>query len=808
MIGKHFLAILLIVSLLAGGFLLPAQPAAGGTDIPELFTAARVVDAQPLGEAPHGRLRSQPLTINAAALQPLLVADESALAEHPLRLTLFPDLDFTTRWLWKESSITGGVTFIGTLAEAADSSVVLAWQDGRLLLTLSLPGGMYEVRPAQDDLYLAYQIDPASFPPEADEPFPPQGVEPQGSQVTGSPGGDDDGTRIDVLVVYTQAALDAAGGQAQMDNLINTAIADSNLAYTNSQITQRLTLVHRAQVDYSEDGFNWSTTLNRLTSTSDGYIDHVHTLRDTYAADLTMMVISYHYSSICGIAWVMDSEDLYFNYYGFSVVSRTCMTGLTPAHEMGHNMGSVHDRANSSFPGAFPYSYGYQSPAGKFYTVMAYASGCSGCSRIKYFSNPDVSYNGYPTGVPDGQSNSADNRKSLNYTADTVAKFRDGSAPAAPSALSAANYPVNQVRLTWTDNSSDESGFKVERAPQGSSTWTLIGSPAANATSFTDPAPLCGQTNRYRIQAFSGNGKSAYTAETTVIPCMPAAPTLTAATPKAVNAVDLTWTDNSNNEDGFRVERSPNGSSGWATVATLAANTVSYRDVGATCGSTVYYRVVAYNISGEGVSGNSSGINPCNMQSPTGLSGTVVSMARITLTWTDNAVNETGYKVERKLNSGGTWQQVTLTAANAAGYSDDSLECSTAYDFRVRATNAVGDAPYSATITRTTSACGVPPTPGSIQARPHGANALQVQWENIDGEDQYLLEWSPNGSDDWAPLATLNRNVNWYLHGGLTPGVTTYYRVQARNLSGDSGYSPVAAGSPNPYGAWLPVISR
>lgn len=808
MTGKHFLAFFLTISLLAGGFLLPVQPAAGGTDVPELFTAARVADAQPLGEAPHGALRMQALTLNPAALQPLLAADEISLAEHPLRLTLFPPQGYTIRWLWKESSITGGVTYIGTLAEVEDSSVVLAWQEGALLLTLSLPGEMYEVRPAQDDLYLAYQLDPASFPPEADEPFAPQGIEPEGSQVAGSPGGDDDGTRIDVLVVYNQAALTAAGSQAAMDNLINTAIADSNLAYANSQITQRLTLVHRALVDYSEDGFNWSTTLNRLTSTSDGYIDNVHTLRDTYAADLTMMVISYHYSSICGIAWVMDYEELYFNYYGFSVVSRTCMTQMTPAHEMGHNMGSVHDRANSSFPGAYPYSYGYQSPAGKFYTVMAYASGCSGCSRIKYFSNPDVYYNGYATGIPEGQTDSADNRKTLNTTADTVAKFRDGAAPAMPSNLSAVNHPVNQALLTWMDNSSDESGFKVERAPQGSSTWTVIGSPAANATSFTDTAPLCGQTNRYRIQAYSGNGKSAYTAEAAVIPCLPAAPTLTGATPKAVNAVDLTWTDNSNNEDGFRVERSPNGSSSWTTVATLTANTTSYRDVSAACGLTAYYRVVAYNVSGEGISGNSSGINPCNVQSPTGLSGTVASMARINLTWTDNAVNETGFKVERKLNVGGTWQQVTVTAANVTGYSDDSLVCNTAYDFRVRAANAVGDAPYSATITRTTLACGLPPTPGSIQATPHGANALQVQWENIDGEDQYLLEWSPNGSDDWTLLATLNRNVNWHLHGGLVPGTIYYYRVKARNGSGDSGYSPVAEGSPNPHGMWLPVVLR
>jgi hypothetical protein len=61
--------------------------------------------------------------------------------------------------------------------------------------------------------------------------------------------------------------------------------------------------------------------------------------------------------------------------------------------------------------------------------------------------------------------------------------------------------------------------------------------------------------------------------------------------------VNLTWTDNSNNETGFQVERSTNGST-FAVIATTAANTTSYRDSNAAKNQRYYYRVCAKNIVG------------------------------------------------------------------------------------------------------------------------------------------------------------------------------------------------------------------
>lgn len=75
---------------------------------------------------------------------------------------------------------------------------------------------------------------------------------------------------------------------------------------------------------------------------------------------------------------------------------------------------------------------------------------------------------------------------------------------------------------------------------------------------------------------------------------------------------------------------------------------------------------------------------------PSGLVATALSATRINLAWNDNAINETGYKIERATVSGGTYELVYTTAANASSYSDTTLAESTTYYYRVWAYNDKG----------------------------------------------------------------------------------------------------------------------
>lgn len=225
-------------------------------------------------------------------------------------------------------------------------------------------------------------------------------------------------TTVDVLVAYSAAARSAQGGTASMLALINTAISESNSAYENSGVNLTLRLVHTMEVSEAESG-NFSTELSRLRIDGDGFYDSVHDARDLYGADVVVLI--QNSGNACGIGYLLSLSSPNAG-YGFSVTARNCATGYYSfSHEIGHNMGLHHDPANAGAGAAYSYSYGHRfGPTGNEYrTIMAYAPG----TRVRHFSNPQVNYSGYATGV----HNAADNTRTLNQTGKLVAAYRQAS---------------------------------------------------------------------------------------------------------------------------------------------------------------------------------------------------------------------------------------------------------------------------------------------------------------------------------------------------------------------------------------------
>jgi hypothetical protein len=176
--------------------------------------------------------------------------------------------------------------------------------------------------------------------------------------------------------------------------------------------------------------------------------------------------------------------------------------------------------------------------------------------------------------------------------------------PAAPSGLSANAVTCDQIDLAWTDNSDNESGFKIERSLNGS-TFSEIAAVGANGTGYSDTTVNENTTYWYRVRAYNSAGNSAYsnTASDTTPTCPalpPAAPSNLSGTPSKYS-VALTWTDNSNNETGFKIYRGLSSSS-LSLVATVGANVTSYNDTGLTRKTRYYYKVCAYNANGESCS--------------------------------------------------------------------------------------------------------------------------------------------------------------------------------------------------------------
>lgn len=376
-------------------------------------------------------VRSRSVLVDAAALFPSGAGGRKHdLPGGPLTLNLFDDVSVVMTP--RESQTVGkdGTTIlVGDNDAATGGQTRIANAGGTLYGIVRTSGSrLYEIAPVGDGVYVIREIDQSSYPDE-EEKLPPDA----GPAAPGSPGASDassggavvaadDGSTIDVMVLYTPSAKAAAGGQAAMDALIALAVSETNQGYANSGVVQRFRLVHAQEVAYVETSFD--TALSDLQGTSDGRMDQIHALRNQYGADIVSLLINN--TDYCGLGYLMTSTGSDFSANAFNVVHYGCATGYYSfAHECGHNQGAHHDRANAGGSILYNYAYGFQQTAASpaFRTIMAYNC-AGGCTRVNYWSNPDVSYNGYPTGVLSTAVNAADNHLTLNNTRTIAANWR------------------------------------------------------------------------------------------------------------------------------------------------------------------------------------------------------------------------------------------------------------------------------------------------------------------------------------------------------------------------------------------------
>jgi titin len=172
--------------------------------------------------------------------------------------------------------------------------------------------------------------------------------------------------------------------------------------------------------------------------------------------------------------------------------------------------------------------------------------------------------------------------------------------PAAPTGLN-YSYHIPTVTLTWTDHSTNESGFKIERRT-GSGAYTELGTVGANVTSYDDSiTPTPGTAYTYRVRAYNAAGNSAYSNERDFelaeMLVSPLSPSNLAAEGASENSIRLTW-DNNGSSRGTEVERQT-GSGSFAKI-TETTGGASYIDTGLATGTTYTYRVRAFNEDSSG----------------------------------------------------------------------------------------------------------------------------------------------------------------------------------------------------------------
>jgi hypothetical protein len=271
---------------------------------------------------------------------------------------------------------------------------------------------------------------------------------------------------VKVLVLYTDSARALFGGT---DPAAQSAIAISmdelNTINVNSGVDHVFLLAHAQLTDYVESG-SVGNDLDLMRLDNDMQNDTAHFLRDKYFADLVHMVVAF---GGCGIANLKIDPNEFALTTAFSISDVDCFTGnKTFSHEIGHNLGMRHDIYADTFGGGpfvqlpCDFSFGYVNQAAfggsiqqRWRTIMAIFTQCTNegmwnCTRINYWSNPDMDISGDPLGVPIGTNGEANNSFIMERSVCEAANYRT-EPPCPECAFQIGCAPYNFIGLEVTN---------------------------------------------------------------------------------------------------------------------------------------------------------------------------------------------------------------------------------------------------------------------------------------------------------------------------------------------------------------------
>lgn len=347
----------------------------------------------------------------------------------------------------------------------------------------------------------------------------------------------------------------------------------------------------------------------------------------------------------------------------------------------------------------------------------------------------------------------------------------------APSNLNIRQESDVVISLTWKDNSEVERGFKIERKNHPDSVFREIASLPPNTTTHTDTSVMLNFSYFYRLRAFSSHLYS--DAITSNITLVFSPPTDLKALQLSDTQIRLNWTDNSNFEKGFKIERKADLSGAFNTLGTVDANVTEFIDTNAKLGSTYFYRVTTFTAD------NMSNYTELSIQhvllAPTNLKFILMSPSQLRLDWQDNSNIELGFRIQRKDGEGGAFGAIATVTSNF--FLDNNIRQGVKHFYRVTAYTPSEESAF------TEANIFVFPSPSNLRMTSISENEIDLRWnDNSTFELGFILERSENQAA-YHEITRLPANAVSYLESNLNTNSQYSYKIKAFWDNEESAYS-------------------
>ncbi|MGD1957275.1 MAG: FG-GAP-like repeat-containing protein [Fulvivirga sp.] len=338
------------------------------------------------------------------------------------------------------------------------------------------------------------------------------------------------------------------------------------------------------------------------------------------------------------------------------------------------------------------------------------------------------------------------------------------------------NEPL-QIQINWSDNSDLEDEYIVEKSTNNIDFETLANLPA-NSTSYLDDEILPDTGYFYRILAKNTITTSTVAAAYVV--------TLIAPTDLEIdfdngNSV-LSWSDNSQLEDFYTIQRKRSTVASFSTLPSIAPNSSNYTDSVFTSEGFFDYRVFAENEFGR--SNTSDTVRSEYIFKPELIDISIEEEATaFAITWIDNSDNELGYSIRESFDNE-NFTEVSTTAANTTEFLYSSVQPERQYYFTIEALGVINNS------AKDSITAVIPESPSVLEVNFDNNQNFVLEWQdNSNFELSYVIERRYESESAFVSIDTVDQNMTQFIDSEALQEGTYFYRIYALNQFGRSDYS-------------------